>query len=116
LNLLADLDGRKIAVLGDMRELGDYAERAHMMIARRAAEVAQRFVAIGSMAEVMATEAKVAGLKENAIFATPDREEAVVWLKTELQAGDVVLVKGSRALRLDELVNQLSVDSNGENL
>lgn len=116
LNLLADLDGRKIAVLGDMRELGDYAERAHTMIARRAAEVAQRFVAIGGMATIMAQEAKVAGLPDQAIFATPHRAEAVAWLKEALQTGDVVLVKGSRALRLDELVNELSVSGNGDNL
>jgi UDP-N-acetylmuramoyl-tripeptide--D-alanyl-D-alanine ligase len=116
LNLLADLDGRKIAVLGDMRELGDYAERAHTMIARRAAEVAQRLVVIGSMAPLMANEAIVAGMSADAIYATPERSVAVEWLKTELQAGDVVLVKGSRALRLDELVNELSVSGNGDGL
>ncbi len=116
LNLLSDLDGRKIAVLGDMRELGDYADRAHSMIARRAAEVARRFVAIGSMAEAMAQEARVAGLPTAAIFATPHRSQAVEWLRNELRPGDVVLVKGSRALRLDELVNELSINGNGDNL
>jgi UDP-N-acetylmuramoyl-tripeptide--D-alanyl-D-alanine ligase len=116
LNLLDDLDGRHIAVLGDMRELGEYAPRAHTMIARRAAEVAQVFVAVGSMASLMAEEAQIAGLPAEAIFATASREAAVEWLRQELQAGDVVLVKGSRALRLDELVNHLSVPKSGDTL
>ncbi len=116
LNLLADLDGRRVAVLGDMRELGEYTEKGHAIIARRAAEVADRFVAVGDMAEFMAAQAKIAGLRENAIFAAPSRDAAVDWLKQELKPGDVVLVKGSRALRLDELVSQLSVSPSGDAL
>lgn len=109
LNLLRDLDGRKIAVLGDMLELGSYTETGHKLIARRAAVVAHLFVAIGKMADWMAREAQVAGLPTEAIFATEDRDEAVAWLREQLQEGDMVLVKGSRGLRLDELVTQLSV-------
>ena len=62
---------------------------------------------------VMAAEARASGMGAGAVFASPDRDEAVAWLRKELRAGDIVLVKGSRALRLDELVNQLSVDGNG---
>ncbi len=109
LNLLNDLGGRRIAVLGDMLELGSYTEMGHKLIARRAASVASLFVAIGEMAEWMAQEAQDAGLPADAIFATRERGEAVAWLKERLQPEDMVLVKGSRGLRLDELVTQLSV-------
>ncbi len=109
LNLLNDLGGRRIAVLGDMLELGSYTEMGHKLIARRAASVASLFVAIGEMAEWMAAEAQDEGLPADAIFATRERGEAVAWLKERLQPEDMVLVKGSRGLRLDELVTQLSV-------
>jgi UDP-N-acetylmuramoyl-tripeptide--D-alanyl-D-alanine ligase len=109
LNLLNDLGGRRIAVLGDMLELGSYTEKGHELIARRAASVASLFVAIGEMAEWMAAEAQDAGLPAEAIFATRERGEAVTWLKERLQPEDMVLVKASRGLRLDELVTQLSV-------
>lgn len=107
LNLLQDLDGRRIAVLGDMLELGDYAEKGHRLVARRAANVASLFVAIGNMADLMVQEAEIAGLPRDAMFATPSRDEAIEWLKGHLRADDVVLVKASRGLRLDELVTEL---------
>jgi UDP-N-acetylmuramoyl-tripeptide--D-alanyl-D-alanine ligase len=92
-----------------MLELGSYTEKGHELIARRAASVASLFVAIGEMAEWMAQEAQDAGLPAEAIFATRERNEAVAWLKERLQPEDMVLVKASRGLRLDELVTQLSV-------
>lgn len=107
LNLLQDLDGRRIAVLGDMLELGDYAEKGHRLVARRAANVANLFVAIGKMANLMVQEAEIAGLPREAIFAASSRDEALQWLKERLKANDVVLVKASRGLRLDKLVTQL---------
>ncbi|MGH2541363.1 MAG: glutamate ligase domain-containing protein, partial [Ardenticatenaceae bacterium] len=109
LNLLDDLDGRKVAVLGDMLELGPYREEGHVRVARRAAIVATLFVAIGEMAEKMVREAQDAGLPPVATLATTNREEAARWLRARLQPGDMILVKGSRALRLDELVTELSV-------
>jgi len=107
LNLLQDLEGRRIAVLGDMLELGDYAQKGHRLVARRAANVATLFVAIGKMADLMVQEAEIAGLPRNAMFATQSRNEAIQWLKGHLRADDVVLVKASRGLGLDELVTQL---------
>ncbi len=109
LNLLQDLDGRRIAVLGDMRELGAYHAEGHALAARRAALVASLFVAVGEMAAEMVAEAQDAGLPAAATFAAATRQEAAAWLRTHLQPGDMVLVKGSRALRLDELVSWLSI-------
>lgn len=113
LNLLADLrdNGRCLAVLGDMRELGEYTEQAHKLVAHRAANVAELFVAIGEQAELMAKEAQIAGLPPEAIFKTSDRQDAANWLAERLQPGDYLLVKASRSLRLDLLVSLLSVPS-----
>ncbi|MDQ4078515.1 MAG: UDP-N-acetylmuramoyl-tripeptide--D-alanyl-D-alanine ligase [Chloroflexota bacterium] len=109
LNLLNDLGGRKIAVLGDMLELGAFSKEGHARVARRAAIVADRFVAVGQMAPLMVDEARDAGLPKDRTFAAADRHEAEKWLQACLQPGDIVLIKGSRALQLDELVTQLSV-------
>lgn len=111
LNLLHDLGGRRIAVLGDMLELGDYSEHGHRLVAARAANVASLFVAVGQMSQLMAEEARSAGLPAEAIFATLRRREAVEWLRPRLQPGDMVLVKGSRGLRLDEMVTNLSISA-----
>ncbi len=107
LNLLQDLEGRRIAVLGDMLELGDYEEKGHRLIARRAANVADLFVAMGKMSELMVKEAKIAGLSHDAMLATESRDEAAQWLKKHLRSDDIVLVKASRGLRLDKLVTKL---------
>ncbi|MGB0386994.1 MAG: UDP-N-acetylmuramoyl-tripeptide--D-alanyl-D-alanine ligase [Ardenticatenaceae bacterium] len=108
LNLLSDLDGRRIAVLGDMLELGEYTEQGHKLVARRAANVASLFVAIGEMSELMAQEAQIAGLPSEAIFATTSRDDATDWLEKRLQPDDIVLVKASRGLRLDQMVTHLA--------
>ncbi len=76
LNLLGELEGRKVAVLGDMRELGPYQQEGHLLVAIRAATVASLFVAVGEMAPVMVREAQQAGLPADATFAAADREEA----------------------------------------
>jgi UDP-N-acetylmuramoyl-tripeptide--D-alanyl-D-alanine ligase len=109
LNLLEDLDGRHIAVLGDMLELGAYTEEGHKRVARRVANVASLFVAIGRMSASMVEEARIAGLSPDATFAAAEREEALEWLGERLRPGDIVLVKGSRGLRLDQLVTELTV-------
>jgi UDP-N-acetylmuramoyl-tripeptide--D-alanyl-D-alanine ligase len=105
LNLLHDLDGRKVAVLGDMLELGPYNDQGHVLVARRAALVASLFVAVGQMAPRMVQEARDAGLPPDATYAAADRDAAAGWLRARMQPGDIVLVKGSRALRLDELTD-----------
>jgi UDP-N-acetylmuramoyl-tripeptide--D-alanyl-D-alanine ligase len=109
LNLLEDLDGRRVAVLGDMLELGAYAEEGHKRVARRVANVASLFAAIGKMSARMVKEARIAGLPPESTVAATERQEALEWLRDRLRPGDIVLVKGSRGLRLDKLVAELTV-------
>jgi len=108
LQTLQDLPcrGRRVAVLGDMAELGAHSEAAHEEVGRRAAElgVGQLF-AVGKMAPVMARGARGAGL--NRVFGFEDVETAAAAVKSFVKDGDVLLLKASRAARLERISERL---------
>lgn len=110
LEVLKDLPckGRRVAVLGDMAELGAHSEAAHAEVGRAAAElgVSQLF-AVGEMASVMARAARDAGL--NRVIELADVDVACEALKTFLKPGDVVLLKASRATRLERVAEILRI-------
>ncbi|MSU58083.1 MAG: UDP-N-acetylmuramoyl-tripeptide--D-alanyl-D-alanine ligase [Pedosphaera sp.] len=110
LEVLRDMpcQGRRVAVLGDMAELGAHSEDAHAEVGRRAAEsgVDQLF-AVGKMSEVMARGARAAGL--NRVIELADVEVACGALKSFLKPGDVVLLKASRSTRLERVSEILRV-------
>jgi UDP-N-acetylmuramoyl-tripeptide--D-alanyl-D-alanine ligase len=100
------LQGRRVAVLGDMNELGAHSEAAHAEVGRRAAElgIGQLF-AVGKMAPVTARAARDAGL--NRVIEFADVETAMAAVKSFLKTGDVVLLKASRAARLERITETL---------
>jgi len=100
------LQGRRVAVLGDMAELGAQSEAAHGEVGRRSAElgIGQLF-AIGKMAPVTAAAAREAGLSRVIEFA--DVESAAKAVKNFVKAGDVVLLKASRVSRLERIAETL---------
>lgn len=104
--------GRKLAVLGDMGEQGAHAEAAHREVGRRAAEtgVGQLF-AVGQHAAVMAEAARTAGL--NRVLEFADAAGAAAALRQFLKPGDVLLVKASRAARLEWLFALLGMEEGG---
>ena len=104
LNLLAELEGRRIAVLGDMLELGEFEERGHRMVGARAAEVASELVTVGERARWIADEAARAGMGAARISAVPDSAAATELLRGRIGEGDVVLVKGSRGMHMDAII------------
>lgn len=106
--------GRRVALLGDMAELGAHSEAAHAEVGRRAAElgVGQLFV-VGKMAPVLAQAARDAGL--NRVIEFADVEAAGAALKSFLRTGDVVLLKASRAARLERVADLLRRNGNGKN-
>jgi UDP-N-acetylmuramoyl-tripeptide--D-alanyl-D-alanine ligase len=110
LNLLEDLDGRKIAVLGDMLELGPYEEEGHQKVGIRAAEVAAELVTIGERGLMIADSAHKAGLSSRHIHSFKTIEEVVEHLKPNLGKGDVVLVKGSHGMRMDRITAALEAE------
>jgi len=102
------LQGRRVAVLGDMNELGAHSVAAHAEVGRRAAElgIGQLF-AVGKMASVTAKAARAAGLTRVIEFA--DVEAAATVLKKFLKTGDVVLLKASRTSRLERIAELLKL-------
>lgn len=111
LNLLSELEGRHIAVLGDMLELGPYEREGHEKVGIRTAEVAQKLIAVGERGKMIADAALKAGLPGSAIQWAASVEEATELLRGLLQEHDVVLVKGSHGLRMDRIVSALEAVS-----
>jgi UDP-N-acetylmuramoyl-tripeptide--D-alanyl-D-alanine ligase len=109
LNLLAELDGRKVAVLGDMLELGEFEETGHRMVGARAAEVVDLLVTVGEKAKWIADEAQLQGFPATHLAIQSTTAEALEFLKSRIVEEDVVLVKGSRGLHMDEIVLALEV-------
>ena len=107
LNLLAELEGRRVAVLGDMLELGDFEERGHRMVGVRAAQVADELVTVGNRAHWIANEARLAGMSEDQVVILEDSQQAIEYLQARVGENDVVLVKGSRGMRMDLIVASL---------
>jgi UDP-N-acetylmuramoyl-tripeptide--D-alanyl-D-alanine ligase len=109
LNLLGELDGRKVAVLGDMLELGEFEEKGHRMVGARAVEMVDLLLTVGGKADWIADEAQAQGMPADRIARFATAAEAGEYLQKNIGEGDAVLVKGSRALHLDEIVLSLEV-------
>lgn len=111
LNLLSELEGRRIAVLGDMLELGPYERQGHELVGSRAAQVVDRLLTLGSRAHMIAAAARRAGMKRSAVLEFDEMPPLIEWLQKHLTAGDVVLVKGSHGLRMDRIVAALEAEA-----
>jgi UDP-N-acetylmuramoyl-tripeptide--D-alanyl-D-alanine ligase len=103
LETLASLEvkGKRYAVLGDMAELGDHAVSAHREAGVQAAVTLDGLIAVGELAAITADAAIEAGLAK--VEAVADVSEAASVLRGWLQSGDAVLLKASRAARLEQL-------------
>ncbi len=101
--------GRRIAVMGDMLELGKYSRDAHRQVGERAAACADILITIGFRARAMAEAALDAGLKEENIrqYEKDDTARATDELLADVREGDVILVKGSQGMRMERIVRAL---------
>lgn len=109
LNLLADLGGHKVAVLGDMLELGRYEKQGHEIVGIRAAEVADTLITVGALGHMIAAAARRTGMRSERISEFENTEKAISHLRQSLTEKDVVLVKGSHGIRMDRIVSALEV-------
>jgi len=120
LNLLADLEpkaqGRRVAVLGDMLELGNYEDEAHKIVGRRAADVVDVLITVGRLGSAIADEARGAGFAPNRVYSLAAHEDAVLLLRRLVHVDDLVLVKGSRAVGMDTIVAEISIDAGAAEL
>ena len=107
LNLLDELEGNKVAVLGDMLELGPYEWQGHEMVGVRTAEVAQELITVGERGRMIAAAAHRAGMKGHLITEFDNSQQVIDYLRPRLSDRDVVLIKGSRGMRMDRIVAAL---------
>ncbi len=109
LDFLAELPhaGRRVAVLGDMLELGPYEQEGHRQVGLRAAEVLSELVVVGEAARLIAEGARSRGMSAARVHWAADSGQAVDVVSSILRPGDLVLVKGSRAIHLEQVVDAL---------
>jgi UDP-N-acetylmuramoyl-tripeptide--D-alanyl-D-alanine ligase len=107
LELLADLPGRRGAVLGEMLELGEASEDGHRQVGEAAARTVDWLVVVGDGAAGIAEGAAAAGLDPARIVRVADAEAALEAVPPRLREGDVVLLKASRGIGLDRVVDGL---------
>jgi UDP-N-acetylmuramoyl-tripeptide--D-alanyl-D-alanine ligase len=115
IEVLCDLDSaRKIAVLGDMLELGEMAETAHTELG---STVAQKeidvLITVGSMARFIADGAEASGMNAHDIYRFNSNDEAISWLDEHITHGDAILIKGSHGMHMDEIVKYLQKHNEG---
>jgi UDP-N-acetylmuramoyl-tripeptide--D-alanyl-D-alanine ligase len=102
---------RKVAVLGDMLELGERAPEFHRQAGKKAAESGwDILVTVGPLARHMAEGARAVGMAGDRILSFSATEEAAAALASIIEDGDLVLVKGSRGVRTDRLVEKLKAE------
>ncbi len=103
---------RKIAVLGEMLELGEHSERLHAEVGRDAAAAGLQLLIVvgGDAARHLAEAARAAGMPVSTVGYAATSKEAADLALTWIRPGDLVLVKGSRGIRTDEVVDRLKVE------
>jgi UDP-N-acetylmuramoyl-tripeptide--D-alanyl-D-alanine ligase len=106
LDLLSELPGRRIALLGDMLELGAAEEEGHQNVGERAATACDLLLTVGARASSIAEAAQRAGTAE--VRQLGSAGEAINALKSELREGDHVLIKASRAMAFEQVVAALT--------
>lgn len=115
LDTLEDLrtEGRKIGMLGDMRELGSYSKDAHIEVGEHAAQVLDILVTVGEESQVLAAAAKENGMGEGKVktFGYGESAAAGRYILDILKPGDIVLVKGSQnMIRMEKAVKVLMAE------
>ena len=104
LELLAALPGRRVAVLGEMLELGDASDDGHRVVGEAAARTVDWLVVVGAGASGIAEGAQAAGMDPASILRVRDAQEAIEAIPPRLRDGDVVLLKASRGVGLERVV------------
>ncbi len=107
LDLLSEIPGRRVAVLGDMLELGQYEEAGHRWVGEKAASVAKQLITVGERARMIADSARANGMPLAAITSVEKSADAAEILRSQLRESDVVLIKGSHGMRMDRIITEI---------
>jgi UDP-N-acetylmuramoyl-tripeptide--D-alanyl-D-alanine ligase len=93
-----------------MLELGALEEEGHRKVARRAIEVVSRLIAVGKRGRIIGEEALACGMSPQDVVIVDSNEEAIRVLSDWIQEGDIVLVKGSRGMHMEDIVKALRAE------
>lgn len=107
LELLDELEGSKVAVLGDMLELGQYETQGHEQVGRKAARVAKKIILVGPRSILTRNAILDTGFPEENVRWFANSEEAADYLQFDLRAGQTVLVKGSHGMKMEKIITTL---------
>lgn len=107
---MSNLNGKRVAVLGDMRELGDIAEKGHREIGQEVLHSkVDHLITLGEMGRWIHEEATAQGMASEKCLWFEDRNKAMEYVSGLLAEGDVVLVKASRLMKLEEVVEHITM-------
>jgi len=104
---MTETSGRKIAVLGDMLELGTFSMEEHKKAGEQAGKTVERLFTVGVRSRAIAEGALQAGLSEKKVFQFEDSRVAGKELEIQLRKGDLVLLKGSQGIRMERAVEEV---------
>ena len=100
-------EGRKIAVFGDMLELGKHSADGHKKVGAQAAEMCDVLVTVGIRTQFIREEAHKKGMKKKQMFHFDTSEKAGEFLKDFIEPNDIVLIKGSQSIRMEKTVKRI---------
>lgn len=100
---------RKVAVLGDMLEIGKYTPEAHELMGKLAGKTFNLVITIGARAKFIAEAARQTGLAKKNILSFDTVDEAKLKVQELIKRGDLILIKGSNAMRLDKIVEEIKL-------
>ncbi len=105
-------NGRRIAVLGDMLELGDLTQKEHEMIGKQVAESnIDLLICCGTLGRIIGDMAIIHGMEEDKVKIMENSEKAGYFLQQEvIKQGDVILVKGSQSVRMEKVIKELMAE------
>ncbi len=103
--------GRKIVILGDMLELGDYSDEGHNIVGKKIAEMKiDALFLIGSLAEKIGQTAIKFGFDKNNVFNFSKTEDAIEFIKNGILSNDLIMVKASQGMRLEKIVKTIMLE------
>lgn len=110
LDLLGEIPGRRIAILGDMLELGQYEQDGHQRVGEKAAQVAEILLTMGKRAHRIASAARQAGMAVDKVFETENLDELLTLTRSLITGNEVILIKGSAGMGMKRVVEALETE------
>jgi UDP-N-acetylmuramoyl-tripeptide--D-alanyl-D-alanine ligase len=101
---------RKVAVLGDMAQLGEYSVQSHEAVGKKAATVADIIITVGNRARFIAEASRKKGFPKNNIYSFDNSDDAKTIVEQIIKEGDLILIKGSQVTRMEKIVMEIMAE------